>query len=201
MANNLNKAHVKYLEARLVEEAEAAGKVLLDNSNTPARPSLSEADQSKMEGFLNYLFMVLPALGLSLFVKNTRPTVPTPDSGPAPPVFTLNIPSHGLTARAVLDDGEFVVLKGSLARKEWNATNANYVGYWQLHNRLKETGVLREDGDHCVFTQNYAFSSPTQAAAVVYGSFIAGPSRWKLADGRTYSEWEEAELSEGAEST
>ena len=34
-ANNLNKAHVKYLESRLVEEARRIGKVALDNGNTP----------------------------------------------------------------------------------------------------------------------------------------------------------------------
>lgn len=50
-ANNLNKAHVKYLEARLIEEAQSIGRVPLDNGNNPARPGLSEAAQANMEGF------------------------------------------------------------------------------------------------------------------------------------------------------
>lgn len=37
-ANALNKAHVKYLESRLVEEARDVGRVALDNGNTPPRP-------------------------------------------------------------------------------------------------------------------------------------------------------------------
>src|SRR5690606_14224545 len=40
---NLNNAHVKYLESRLVEVARRIGKVALENGNTPPRPSLSEA--------------------------------------------------------------------------------------------------------------------------------------------------------------
>ncbi|WP_072368981.1 GIY-YIG nuclease family protein [Hyphomicrobium sp. NDB2Meth4] len=205
MANNLNKAHVKYLEARLVEEAKATGRVMLDNGNTPVRAGLTEAGQSNMEAFLNYLFMVLPALGVNLFVKNTRPTLVTLESGSGPrtttPVFTLSIPTHGLTAKAVLDDGDFVVLSGSLARRQWSGMNTEDSGYARLHEELKRTGVLRDDGDHCIFTQNYAFSSPSAAAAVVYGSFISGPGTWKLEDGRTYKEWEAAQLSESAEAT
>ena len=71
--NRLNKAHVKYLESRLVEEARRQNKVALENGNTPARPDLSEPDQSKMEAFLNNLFMVLPAIRVDCFLQSTRP--------------------------------------------------------------------------------------------------------------------------------
>jgi hypothetical protein len=73
-ANNLHKAHVQYLEARLVEEAKAAATISLENSTTPARPSLPEAAQANMEAFLDYLFTVLPAVRVDLFIRNTRPT-------------------------------------------------------------------------------------------------------------------------------
>jgi hypothetical protein len=36
-ANNLNKAHVKYLESRLVEEAKAVGKVRRNGPSNPSR--------------------------------------------------------------------------------------------------------------------------------------------------------------------
>lgn len=41
---NLNKAHVQYLEARLLDLAAQAKRCVLDNGNSPALPSLSEAD-------------------------------------------------------------------------------------------------------------------------------------------------------------
>ena len=43
---NLNKAHVQYLEARLLELAREARRCTLDNKNEPQPPSLSEADQA-----------------------------------------------------------------------------------------------------------------------------------------------------------
>jgi hypothetical protein len=49
---NLNKAHVQYLEARLTALARDAKRCLLDNGNVPQLPSLSEADTAEMEGFL-----------------------------------------------------------------------------------------------------------------------------------------------------
>jgi hypothetical protein len=41
---NLNKAHVQYIESRLITFAAKAKRCVLDNGNAPALPSLSEAD-------------------------------------------------------------------------------------------------------------------------------------------------------------
>ncbi len=68
--NKLNKAHVRYLEARLIEEARGIGRVPLDNGTNPARPSLSEADVAKMEAFLDNLLIVLPAVRVDMFIQN-----------------------------------------------------------------------------------------------------------------------------------
>jgi len=196
-ANNLNKAHVKYLEARLVEEARAAGRVTLDNGNTPPRPSLSEAAQSNMESFLGYLFMVLPAVRVDLFIKNTRPLVKSAASTgtSAIPRFVLFNRKHGLTAKAVLQEGEFIVEVGSMARLRWEQEGSEHTGYALLHDELRKTGVLQDAGDHCIFTQNYAFNSPSAAAAVVNGRRANGPLEWRLEGGSlTYKDWEAGQL-------
>jgi hypothetical protein len=39
-SNSLNKAHVRYLESRLIEEAKKIGKASLENSTAPGRPVL-----------------------------------------------------------------------------------------------------------------------------------------------------------------
>jgi hypothetical protein len=197
-ANNLNKAHVKYLEARLVEEARAVGRVALDNSNTPPRPSLSEAAQSNMEAFLGYLLLVLPALRIDMFIKNTRPAV-RPGAGAASesdmPRFRLVNKKHGLNATAVLKDGEFIIETGSLARMRWEGATTKQTGYALLHDELRKTGVLKDNGEHCVFAQNYAFSSPSAAAAVVLGRPTNGTLEWRPVDGAgTYKDWEAAQL-------
>lgn len=187
-ANSLNKAHVKYLEARLVEEARSAGRVQLGNANTPPRPSLSEGERSNMETFLGFISMVLPALQIDMFIKNTRPP---PD--PSLPRFTLTNQKQGLNATAVLKDGEFIVEEGSLARLHWISHHEIYA---DLYEELRRTKVLREQGDHCVFTENYAFKSTSAAASVINGYPSDGPHLWRVKDKPSlrYKDWEASQL-------
>ena len=195
-SNSLNKAHVKYLEACLVQEARAIDRVLLDNSNAPARPNLSEADQANMETFLEHLFMILPALRIDVFVSNKRPaeigTEPVRlESGQ---LFELLSPKRGLKATAVLQGGEFVVQAGSLARLKWAERGSKH-SYSKLHAELVRTGVLRGEGRHCVFTENYAAKSPSAAAAVISGRPTNGRIAWKVkGEKRTYKQWEAEQL-------
>ena len=198
-ANNLHKAHMKYLESRLVEEARSIGTVPLDNGNTPPRSSLSEAAQANMEAFLETLLMVLPALRVDMFLRRTRPVVMpvVPTNLPAAPLFELVSKKHGLEAKAILIDGDFIVRAGSRARLEWSGKGASIEGgYASLHRELLQTGVLRADGDTAVFIQNYAFSSTSGAAAIVMGRSANGTTDWKVVgQNRTYKDWEADQLS------
>jgi len=63
----LNKAHVQFLEARLIALARAAKRVPLDNGNFPGEPTLSEADRADMEVFLSHMLGMLPVLGVHAF--------------------------------------------------------------------------------------------------------------------------------------
>jgi hypothetical protein len=196
-ANNLNKAHVKYLEVRLVEEAKSVGKVTLDNGNTPPRPSLTEAAKSNMEAFLDYLFMVLPALRVDLFLQNRRPSVVSPSSDKSAEGVTrfhLSNRRHGITAEAILKDGEFIVQAGSKARLSWEGQGTKQSGYAVLHEELSKSGILKPDGPCSVFMQSYAFSSPSAAAAVVNGRPANGTIEWRLENGLSYKEWEAEQL-------
>ena len=49
---NLNKAHVQFIESRLITLASEAKRCALDNGNAPGLPSLSEADAAETDGFL-----------------------------------------------------------------------------------------------------------------------------------------------------
>jgi hypothetical protein len=202
-ANNLNKAHVKYLESRLVEEARATRRFKLDNGNTPPRPGLSEAAQSNMEAFLDYLFMVLPALRVDTFITNTRPSLQPSLSGAvaSTPRFKLIAKKNKIDATALLKDGDFIVEAGSTARQKWIGAG-HTTGYALLYEELRKTGILDDLGDHCVFTQNYAFTSPSAAAAVVLGRSANGTTEWRV-DGEAidYKGWEERQIKQELEKT
>lgn len=196
-ANNLHKAHAKYLEARLVEQARVVGRVALDNGNTPPRPGLSEAAQANMEAFLDYLFMVLPALRIDMFLQATRPAraAAVEPAAVTATRFELVNRKHRLKATAVLDGGDFIVETGSLARSGWEGRNTEASGYAQLRDELQRMGVLKARGEVCEFTQDYAFKSPSAAAAVVNGRPANGTIEWRLeGGGMTYKEWEAQHL-------
>ncbi len=203
-ANKLNKAHVRYLEARLIAEARAIGRVPLDNGTNPTLAALSEADVAKMEAFLENLFIVLPAVRVDMFIHRARPTAAKAKTETAPTAevatadassqrFVLENQKHAIRATAVLVDGEFIVQAGSTARRDWaGLAHHNYAG---LYSELIRSGVLAPQGSHCVFTESYAFSSPSAAATVVFGRAASGPQSWRLEGSEmTYKEWEAAKI-------
>ncbi len=195
-ANKLNKAHVRYLEARLIAEARLTGRVPLDNGTTPTVPSLSEADIAKMEAFLDNLMVVLPAVRVDLFIQRARPPVPTAAVVAVEseaPRFTLDYRKRAIRATAVLVNGEFIVEAGSLARESWAGLETHYCA--SLFAELVRAVILVPQGDHNVFTQNYAFSSPSAAAAIVYGRSANGQVAWRTEpSGLTYRDWEALQL-------
>ncbi|WP_201258031.1 GIY-YIG nuclease family protein [Syntrophotalea acetylenivorans] len=200
-ANNLHKAHVQYLESRLVQEGISAANTKLENGTNPSLPSLSEAAQANMEAFISQLLMVLPAIRVDLFTSKAKPDkqseIEKSKESTESPVFELTLKKEGIVATAILEDGEFVVQKGSLARATYIGDRSEKSYYWKHHDKLVEQGILVDHGKHKVFTQSYAFPSTSAAGAVCNGRSTAGPIAWKVKGTKqTYKEWEAATLAE-----
>ncbi len=200
-ANNLHKAHVQYLEARLVKEGIYASNTKLENSTNPSLPSLSEAAQANMEVFIEQLLMVLPAIRVDLFTSKTKPdksdTLHQTQNTNENPVFELTLKKEGIKATAILEDGEFIVQKGSQARGTYIGDRSEKSYYWKHHDKLVEQGILVNQGKHKVFTKSYAFPSTSAAGAVCNGRSTAGPIAWKVkGTSQTYKDWEAASLAE-----
>lgn len=185
-AGQLNKAHVQFLEARLIALARAAKRMPLDNANQPAEPSLSEADRADMEVFLAHMLGVLPVLGVHAF--ESAPAV----AAKASPV--LSCKGKGVTAMGYEATQGFVVKAGSQAVAEAVPSMAQHVrGMFDLRQELIANGVLALEAGLYRFTQDYSFSSPSTAAAVVLGRSANGRIEWKDAQGRTLKALQEAE--------
>jgi Domain of unknown function (DUF4357) len=174
---HLNKAHVQYLESRLVTLAAQAKRCVLENGNDPALPSLSEIDAADANGFLGELLLCCPLLGLNVF------TIPT-----AAPSTTrvLTLAAKGITAQgAELADG-FLVKVGSQAVVEVVTSCAPYLK--QLREAMVANGVLASKNGILIFTQDYLFGSPSTAAGVVLGRSTNGREAWKTKDGKMLKE-------------
>lgn len=191
--NALHKAHVKYLENRLVDAALKSGVRKLENGNKPSGASLNEAATANMESFLETLHMVLPAIKIDLFQSGRRSSRTVADEISSPskhPEFFLRLPKHDIEARALLINQEMVVQAGSHIRSEWVGDRKFITHYWQTYDKLKTSGVIMPSGSNYTFVEDYAFSSPSAAAAVISGRSANGRTAWKTPEGQTYADWE-----------
>ena len=194
---NLTKAHVKYLESLLIGIASNLGRCELVNGTAHEYVSLPESDRADMAFFLEQIRTVLPVLGFDFLRELTKPSAPAATSMAAPvsrsPRFSLEVPRYRLSAQGQEIDGEFFVLKGSKARAEWVGTERGYQG---LFKQLVDEGVLIADGgEHLTFSDDYAFSSPSAAAAVVCGRAANGRTSWVVeGTGQTYAAWQDSQL-------
>ncbi|WP_207061781.1 GIY-YIG nuclease family protein [Motiliproteus sp. SC1-56] len=188
---NLTKAHVKYLESRLMALASASGRCGLKNGTAHDYSMLPEADQADMAFFVEQIRTILPVLGFDFLRDARAPLQPSStDSAQATsPLFELKFPKYDITARAQESDGEFVVLAGSQARDKWIGSPR---GYHDLFEQLIEDGVLKAgENGHRVFAKDHAFSSPSAAAAVVVGRPANGRTKWLTQEtGQTYGNWQ-----------
>jgi Domain of unknown function (DUF4357) len=197
----LTKGHVRYLEARLIEMTQAAGRVVLDNTQLAAadRRHLPEADRANMEVFLANLKVVLPMIGLEELLK-PRPQgsvkIETANSGSGvtatmlPPQIRFEVRHRsGIKAFAIQEENEFVVLEGSEALKDTTYSHNSYARLKQelvVHHILEPT----PDGTKYRFTRACPFQSPSAAGSIILDRNTNGRTRWYLVDSKlNYHEW------------
>jgi hypothetical protein len=178
---NLNKAHVQYIEAKLVELASAAKRCVLENGNEPALPSLSQADAADAEGFIDEMLLCFPILGLSVFSK---------PSGTAKDVNILYASAKGVKASGAETAEGFKVYAGSGACGIEVDSCPNTIR--KLRTQLIANKVLEPRGKDYVFTQDYVFSSPSLASGIVKARSSNGRHAWKNAEGRPLKLLQEA---------
>jgi len=185
--DNLNKAHIRHLECRLIGLAQVAKRVELENGNVGSLPPMSEPDRSEAEAFLADMLLIYPVLGLQAFQKAEEQ-----------PSSTARLFLSGKDAKAEgteTPDG-FVVYSGSLARAE--AVPSIHAYGLQLRDTLVDQGLLVPAGKHLRFTDDYVFPSPSQAAMVVLGRTANGRIEWATVGGITLKELQIEGTSGGA---
>lgn len=202
---NLTKAHVRYLESRLIAISQDVSRAHIANGTAPASNMfLPEADQADMEYFIAQIRLMLPALGLEFLREKPRVIKPCDQSNKdelqsaqdASPVFIAHSKKHDITAYAQEIDGDFVVLQGSEAMAEWIGA-ANKSSYKPLYERLFAEGklLLNPENTKAIFQDNIVFKSPSAALSVVFGSARNGRKFWKVKEtSQTYAEWQDAQI-------
>lgn len=191
---NLTKAHVKYLEGRLLALLADAKKCELKNKTEPSFDRLPEADISDMESFLEELQLILPVIGVDFFRKPQVKQVAS--DGPQEPVVRFNLKNvpKGIDATAVEVDGEFVVLAGA------HGSLVEAVSFSEkmksLRDQALESGRAQKTNENIfVLVEDIAFSSPSAASVFLFGTSRNGRTDW-MVEGKsiTYGTWSDEKL-------
>lgn len=206
--DNLTKAHIRYLESRLITYAKASGRYSVKNSKQPQIPVLPRGERDAMEDYIESVKTLLGILGhrlLDPLLEIRKPTFGSQSKSFSPETFNdgsvnetpssvldervFYIKVKNLTGSALLTDEGLVVLKGSNAtsdeKENWPKAQR------ALRDRLVTQGVLFPEDGKLRFAKDHLFNSPSQAAGIIVGGSINGRTAWKLADGRTtYADYE-----------
>lgn len=182
---NLTKAHVRYLESRLLTEAANVKRYGLDQ-NSAAGSKLPESDREDMEVFLERVKQLLPVLGSDILTPIAQPTKQTDTVG------VLFCTCKGAKGKGQRTANGFVIFKGSTAVSQERPSAATYAYVAQRRKELIADGtlVLQSDG-LLVFTKDVEFSSPSAAAVVIRGGSANGLTAWRTADGTTLKQLDE----------
>jgi hypothetical protein len=174
---NLNKAHIKYLESRLHDMATQANRYALLNGNTPTRSSISEADQSEMEEFVVYIRMLINTLGFKVFEPLIKDDL---ELGRSEGALYIRA-ARGASGKGKRVSDGFVVFKGSEVALDTVPSFPK--GFNTLRDELLDSGTVQKNGEKLIFVSDYLFSSPSTAAAVIMGRSANGLVEWKDQDG------------------
>lgn len=195
---NLTKAHARFLESQIIRLTKEAGTVMLANGTEPEFSLLPEADRSDMAFFIEQLRTVLPILGFDLFHPADRRQASLVGADEQSPVFELNAVGVRATAREA--DNGFIVLAGSIARRDGTPTFPR--GYQGCRDQLIADSKLVEEGEPGLyrFAKDVSCPSPTAAAAIILARSVNGPKEWLVrGTGQTYKAWRAANLADHAE--
>jgi len=178
---NLTKAHIRFIEGRLIEIANSADRSVVMNSQGSGA-KLPESDIEDMEVFLEKMQQILPVLGIEVFVQAASKA----ENEAEREMLTCKI--KNVLASGFLTPNGLVVLAGSEAVLEERGSAKKWPSVMTQRNKLIEDGGLIQEGDKYVFAKDTEFSSPSSAAAVIHGGSANGLTAWINAKGRSLKE-------------
>ena len=177
--DNLTKAHIRYLEGKLIELANDVGSSIVMNSASSGS-KLPESDAAEMDVFLEKCLQLLPVLGVSDFNQVLENQVSEEN--------LLYCKIKGLIATGKRSSNGFVVFSGSQAVLEHRASAKNI----RIKREELITKGLLEAKDNClVFTKDIEFGSPSTAGGIVRGGNTNGLTNWKDSSGISLKEIEQ----------
>ncbi|MDP3697863.1 MAG: GIY-YIG nuclease family protein [Candidatus Taylorbacteria bacterium] len=177
----LGGGDAQYLEKRCFDIAKTADRCKLRNSANPPGDMLDEAGQVRVESYLENIQFLISLLGFPIFQP-----IPQKNSSDA-----FYCKSEFADAKgALLESGEFIVYKGSIAERRERPALYDYTIL--LRKQLESEGVLeKKDENTLMFTRDYIFKTPSSASEVVKATPSSGWTSWVSESGITLKDAKE----------
>ena len=173
VGRDLNKAHIRYLENRLVSITRECGRIRVLTRNTYQNTRLSESQIAAMEEFIDNIRILIDTLGYRILMPAQRAEEST-------------VILRCKEAKGFVSTSGFVVQCGSkIADHTVPSFEVRAHSFFKLRNRLIEDGIVDSQFQ---FVNDYEFSSPSAAAAVVLGRSANGLTEWRTEDGKKLKE-------------
>ena len=176
----LTQTHALFLEWLSIHSSRKAGRYQDSNGNSgslPHTPAPMEADCLEIFETGRTL---LSTLGHPLFES----VVQAPKDETEAEYFYCVSPTGGVNAKGLYTQEGFVVLAGSVGRKN-NVPSIVGTSDANFREKLIGAGVMKVEGDTVVFAKDHLFRSPSMAAVAVLGRTANGWVEWKDKDGKT----------------
>ncbi|PTP83896.1 DUF4357 domain-containing protein [Vibrio splendidus] len=186
---NLTKAHVKYLEARLVELSKSAERYKLENSNNPTKSSLPRADAAAMEEFIDNIKLVLGSLGHKILESISAQVAAPEEKMDTLSNHLLKFNVNKIIATGRVSDDGFLLLKGS--QISLNSSTSMPGKSLSIKEQMISEGTLTEFPTYYELNKDKLLSSSSYAAALVAGNSRSGPQSWKTENGELLKKLEE----------
>jgi hypothetical protein len=169
------KSHVKFLEYFSVKTAKEINRYDLENLTVPTKEHISESMEADLLDNFDTVKVLLSTLGFPIF-EEIR------DINKKQKEILYCSGKNAVAKGELIDDG-FVVFKDSIA----NFEETNTAGDWviSLRKKLIDDKIMMHENNIFRFTEDFVFSSPSSAAAVVLGRSANGWIEWKNSDKKT----------------
>jgi len=181
---NLTVSHTKYLEQKAISQVSKSGEYRLVNKKEGNSINLPKMVQDEMDTFFDNMKILLPSLGYSVLHIDsmTTQTIKWQKEN------LLMLVSGDFKASAKLTSNGIEVQKGSGMNQ--HETPSLSGSYSNLRKTLIEKGIVIEKSNKLEFVEDFEFSSPSTAAAIILGYSINGRVAWKDSRGKTMNDLE-----------
>jgi len=170
------KTHIKFLEWLCCETALTANRYILENSNTPSKPHITEPVEADLHDNFETIKILASTLGYPVFDQIKKPKSKE---------IIICKGKDAFAEGEYTEDG-LVVFAGGKCNLHESKTAVSWVV--SMRSELKDKKVLVEKGNILEFATDFVFPSPSAAAVAVLGRSANGWTEWKYRDGKTLDE-------------